>query len=85
MPKNSRKPISDALKKDYSKLLVSIATVIRDLREKNELTQEELAEKIDYTARFVQKLESGKYAPNLLTLTRIARYFGVTVSELLED
>lgn len=85
MPKNSRKPVGDALKKDYSKLLVSVATKIKALRKKNKLSQEEFAEELEYATRFIQKLESGTYAPNLLTLTRVARYFGVTVSELLEE
>ncbi len=85
MTRNIRKLVSDSLKKDYTKLLTVVAANIKVLRENNKLTQEEMEEKIDYTTRFIQKLESGNYAPNLLTLTRIARFFGVSVSKLLEE
>ena len=85
MPESERKPLSEALKKDYSKLLATIATTIAKLRKKHRLSQEELAEELGYSTRFIQRLEDENCAPTLLTLVRVARYFGVSISELLKD
>ncbi|MFI3251602.1 MAG: helix-turn-helix transcriptional regulator [bacterium] len=58
---------------------------IAKLRESNNLTQQELAEKLNYTAQAISKWENGTSEPKLDTLREIANVFNVTLSELLED
>lgn len=50
----------------------------------NEMTQQELAEKVGVTRQTINALEAGKYTPSLDLAFRIARVFGVTVEEVFE-
>jgi transcriptional regulator with XRE-family HTH domain len=59
--------------------------VLRELRERQQMTQVELAKKADVTQTYIAKLESGdKTNPSLDVLKRLARALGVPVTELLE-
>ena len=57
--------------------------MIRELREKQKLTQAELAEKLFVSDKTVSKWESGKGYPDIALLEPIAKVFGVSVAELL--
>ena len=57
--------------------------VIRKLREKNRLTQSELAEKLCVSDKSVSKWETGRGYPDISLLEPIAKVFGVSVTELL--
>lgn len=57
--------------------------MIRGLREKQKLTQAELAEKLFVSDKTVSKWESGKGYPDITLLEPIAKVFGVSVAELL--
>ena len=57
--------------------------MIRELREKQNLTQAELAEKLFVSDKTVSKWESGKGYPDIALLEPIAKVFGVSVAELL--
>lgn len=57
--------------------------VIRELREKNHLTQAELAEKLNISDKTVSKWETAKGYPDISMLEPIANVFGVSVAELL--
>jgi putative transcriptional regulator len=48
-------------------------TKIRELREKRNLTQEALAEKVDVTRQTILFLEKGKYNPSLRLAYKIAK------------
>jgi putative transcriptional regulator len=48
-------------------------TKIKELREKRNLTQEALAEKVDVTRQTILFLEKGKYNPSLRLAYRIAK------------
>jgi transcriptional regulator with XRE-family HTH domain len=41
------------------------------LRARRELTQEQLAEKVGVSARYIQNVEAGEYFPSLPTLVRL--------------
>lgn len=56
---------------------------LQELRKQNGLTQEELASQLYVTRTAVSKWESGRGYPNIDSLKAIARFFGVTVDELL--
>lgn len=53
------------------------------LRKEKNLTQEELAEALFVSRTAVSKWESGRGYPNIDSLKAIAKFFGVTVDELL--
>jgi len=58
---------------------------IRRLRFDNgEMTQQELANRVQVTRQTIIALEAGKYAPSLPLAFRIARVFGVTVEEVFQ-
>ena len=57
--------------------------VIKKLREKNNLTQAELAEKLCVSDKTVSKWETGKGYPDISLLEPIARAFSVSVTELI--
>ena len=57
--------------------------VIKELREKNKLTQAELAEKLHVSDKTVSKWETGKGYPDIKLLEPIAQILGVSVAELL--
>lgn len=64
---------------------MSLGSKITMLREKNNLTQQELAEKLNYTPQAISKWENGTSEPKLDTLRDIANVFGISLSELLAD
>ena len=57
--------------------------VILELRTKNGLSQEELAEKLYVTRQAVSRWESGETTPNAQTLQTLSRLFDVSVNTLL--
>ena len=58
-------------------------TIIRELREKKQLTQAELAEKLYVSDKTVSKWENGKGYPDLSLLESLAAALDVSVAELL--
>lgn len=58
-------------------------TVIRELREKNRMTQLQLAQKLGVSDKTVSKWETGKGYPDITLLEPIADSFAVSVTELL--
>ena len=61
---------------------IAMETRIRELREKNGLTQEILAEKVGVTRQTILFLEKGKYNPSLRLAYKIARVFGVKIEDV---
>jgi putative transcriptional regulator len=60
-----------------------ISNKIRTLRFFNdEMTQQELAEKVGVTRQTIIAMEKGKYAPSLELAFRIARVFDVQLEEV---
>jgi transcriptional regulator with XRE-family HTH domain len=61
-----------------------LSRVIQQLREKNDMTQRDLAKRAGVTPEYVAQLEMGlKKNPSLAVLRRIAKALGVLVTELL--
>ena len=56
---------------------------IADLRKEKELTQKELAEKINVSDKAVSRWETGKGYPDVTSLVSLSEYFDVSVNELL--
>ena len=57
--------------------------IIRELREKNRLTQAQLAEKLCVSDKTISKWETAKGYPDITLLEPIAGVFGVSVAELM--
>jgi putative transcriptional regulator len=61
----------------------AIENRIRRLRfDRNEMTQQDLAEKVGVTRQTINAIELGKYSPSLEVAFRIARVFGVPLEEV---
>ena len=58
---------------------------LQELRKQKGLTQEELAEKLYVSRTAISKWESGRGYPNIESLKAIAKFFLVTVDELLSS
>ncbi len=58
-------------------------TVIKKLREKNHMTQAELAEKLCVTDKTISKWETAKGYPDISLLESIARVFEISITELI--
>lgn len=57
--------------------------VIRKLREKNHLTQSELAGKLCVSDKTISKWETAKGYPDISLLEPIAKVFGISITELI--
>ena len=57
--------------------------VIKELREKNRLTQQQLADKLGVSDKTVSKWENAKGYPDITLLEPIAEAFSVSVMELI--
>ena len=66
------------------KYLRAIGRRIRELRAAKGWTQEELSHRCGLHRTYIGTLEGGRRNPAALNLRRLARAFGVTVSELLQ-
>ena len=56
---------------------------IQELRKQKGLTQEELAQSLFVSRTAVSKWESGRGYPNIDSLKAIAKFYGITIDELL--
>ncbi len=57
---------------------------LKELRDKNKVTQEQIAEKVGVDRSYMGFLERGEKNPTLEKLTLIAKAFNITLSELLK-
>lgn len=57
--------------------------VIKELREKNQLTQSELAEQLNVSDKTISKWETAKGYPDISLLEPIAKVFGISLTELI--
>ena len=56
---------------------------LQEIRKQKGITQEELAESLYVSRTAISKWESGRGYPNIDSLKIIARFFGITIDELL--
>lgn len=62
---------------------MEMKTVLADLRSKNGLTQDEMADRLLVTRQAVSRWENGKTTPNPESLKLISKEFNVSINELL--
>ncbi|MBQ7921817.1 MAG: helix-turn-helix transcriptional regulator [Clostridia bacterium] len=61
---------------------MNLGTKIRELRKMRNLTQEELAEKLNISNQAVSKWENGTCYPDMAQIPVLANFFGVSLDEL---
>ena len=61
--------------------------ILRELRERESLTQVDLAARVGVSRQTIISLEKGKYNPSLILAYKLARVFGLGIEEvfLFED
>ncbi len=66
-------------------LRANIAKNITELRKASDITQAELAEKLNYSDKSISKWERGDGVPDVIVMNKIAELFGVTLNDLVSD
>ena len=61
-----------------------VGNLIKKLRLDNNLTQKELADKLNVTFQAVSKWENGKSVPDIAQLHEISKLFNIDISEILD-
>lgn len=64
---------------------LNIGFNLRQIRIDNKLTQKEFGQKLGFSARTVSDWECGNTEPDLTTVKKIVKSFGITYDELFED
>ena len=64
---------------------MNIGNTISELRKKNHLTQEELAEKLNVTRQTISKWECNETSPSLEDASKLAKIFKVSLDELTNN
>ena len=64
---------------------LQVATAVRDLRHVRNLSQRQLAARMNVPRTYISKIENGKAMPTLSSLDRLARALEVDISALLRD
>jgi transcriptional regulator with XRE-family HTH domain len=62
-----------------------VASAVRDLRHVRNLSQRQLAARMNVPRTYISKIENGKAMPTLSSLDRLARALQVDISALLRD
>ena len=57
---------------------------IRVERAKQNMTQGQLAEAIGVSRQTIHAIETGKFAPSVITALKISKYFNTTVQEIFQ-
>ena len=70
---------------DQDALAVTIGKNITRLRRLSNMTQSELAEKINYSDKSVSKWEQGNGIPDVRILVQLAELFNVSVDDLVRE
>jgi transcriptional regulator with XRE-family HTH domain len=64
---------------------IQVASAVRDLRRVRNLSQRQLAGRMNVPRTYISKIENGKAMPTLSSLDRLARALQVDISALLRD
>lgn len=57
---------------------------LQELRKKNKITQEELAQAVGVSRQTIISIENEKYTASLLLAYKIASYFHLTIEEVFQ-
>lgn len=60
----------------------NVKNFVQEMRTKNKITQEELAQAVGVTRQTIIAIEKGNYTPSVLLALKIASFFKTTVEKL---
>ncbi|MDO4815193.1 MAG: helix-turn-helix transcriptional regulator [Bacillota bacterium] len=60
-----------------------IGAFLKELRKEKDLTQEDLAEKLNVSGRTVSRWETGANMPDISLLVELAEFYGVSIPEII--
>ena len=72
-----------AIKQSKGDMLMETKDVLKKIREENNLTQDQFAERVLVTRQAVSRWETGETQPNTETLKILSREFNVSINTLL--
>lgn len=72
-----------SIKPEHCPLREELGQNVARLRTTAGMTQEELAERVGLSARYLQSIEAGEYFPALPTLARLRKELGAKWDELM--
>jgi len=84
-PEPVAKPIALVTKEDAPAQGLQVAAAVRELRHVRNLSQRQLAARMNVPRTYISKIENGKAMPTLSSLDRLARALQVDISVLLRD
>lgn len=64
---------------------MNFAKNLKKLRQDNNLSQEDIAEKLNTSFKTVSHWETGYSEPSLTQLEKLSKIFDVTIDELIKD
>ncbi|MBP9669813.1 helix-turn-helix transcriptional regulator [Candidatus Woesebacteria bacterium] len=70
---------------ERTKFRKELATLVKSVREKKKITQEELADLAGLNSAYIGHLERGVYSPTLYVTWKIAEALGIPLQELLQN
>ena len=70
---------------DTAQINEMIGSRIKDLRNRNGLTQQELADRTELTKGFISQLERGQVTPSVETLLDLIECLGTSPSEFFKE
>ena len=73
------------MNRQNERLVAAFAIALAELREQAGLTQEQLAERADVSARFISFLENGHRQPSLSALHALSRGMGIRMRDLVDN
>lgn len=73
----------DSVSPDDERELDALATALREIRARVDLTQREVSDAGDLGRKYVGQAESGDMNPSFLGLVRLARGLGVPLSDVV--
>lgn len=66
-------------------MIMNFAKNLKKLRQDNNLSQEDIAEKLNTSFKTVSHWETGYSEPSLTQLEKLSKIFDVTIDELIKD
>ena len=64
---------------------MEISMCIKDARQKNNISQESLAEQLGVSRQTISSWENGKSYPDIVSIIKISDIFDISLDELLKD
>lgn len=58
---------------------------LKDVRDRKNLTQEELAQAVGVSRQTIISIEKGKYVPSVVLAMNISKHFGMSVEDIFNQ